>query len=328
MVLGARNAGFTKVYRAASQRGRGGAGRRNRAVRGRSLLSAIGGAVSGHGGKWRRRTQRARARRRRRTVHGDLADVRGQLGAKRALEIAAAGGHNSFARRAAGLRQNDARPPASLDSAADVAAEALDVTKIYSVAGLLGATPGSCARDRFAFRITRSSQAALVGGGAGQARRDLARASTACFFSTSCRSSRAARSKSCASRSKKGPSRSRARPERLPIPRVFMLVASMNPCPCGYRGTRNAECRCDDAAVAKYVSKLSGPLLDRIDLQIEIARVPFDDMVRLEGADVRRRFAGAFSLREIAALRSLRRNRDYGKCGDPAARHAYVLCAR
>ena len=56
-------------------------------------------------------------------------------------------------------------------------------------------------------------------------------------------------------------------------------------CPCGYRGMRNAECRCDDAAVAKYVGKLSGPLLDRIDLQIEIARVPFDDMVRREGAE-------------------------------------------
>ena len=56
----------------------------------------------------------------------------------------------------------------------------------------------------------------------------------------------------------------------------------MNPCPCGYRGSRGAECRCDDAAVAKYVGKLSGPLLDRIDLQIELARVPFDDMVRYE----------------------------------------------
>lgn len=68
-------------------------------------------------------------------------------------------------------------------------------------------------------------------------------------------------------------------------PARFQLVASMNPCPCGYRGTRNAECRCDDAAVAKYVGKLSGPLLDRIDLQIEIARVPFDDMVRYEGGE-------------------------------------------
>jgi magnesium chelatase family protein len=68
-------------------------------------------------------------------------------------------------------------------------------------------------------------------------------------------------------------------------PARFMLVASMNPCPCGYRGTRSAECRCDDAAVAKYVSKLSGPLLDRIDLQIEVSRVPFDEMARPEHAE-------------------------------------------
>jgi magnesium chelatase family protein len=71
----------------------------------------------------------------------------------------------------------------------------------------------------------------------------------------------------------------------------------MNPCPCGYRGTRTAECRCDDATVAKYVGKLSGPLLDRIDLQIEIARVPFDDMVRYDGAEhsatIRRRVIAA-----------------------------------
>ena len=69
------------------------------------------------------------------------------------------------------------------------------------------------------------------------------------------------------------------------FPAGFQLVASMNPCPCGYRGSRTNECRCDDAAVAKYVGKLSGPLLDRIDVQIEIGRVPFDDMVRLEGAE-------------------------------------------
>jgi magnesium chelatase family protein len=53
----------------------------------------------------------------------------------------------------------------------------------------------------------------------------------------------------------------------------------MNPCPCGFRGTRTNDCRCDDAAVARYVAKLSGPLLDRIDLHIDVARVPFDDMV-------------------------------------------------
>ena len=83
-------------------------------------------------------------------------------------------------------------------------------------------------------------------------------------------------------------------------PARFQLVASMNPCPCGYRGLRGAECRCDDASVAKYISKLSGPLLDRIDLQIEIARVPFDDMVRREAPNARRQFANASSPRALS----------------------------
>ena len=87
-------------------------------------------------------------------------------------------------------------------------------------------------------------------------------------------------------------------------PARFQLVASMNPCPCGYRGTRSAECRCDDAMVAKYVSKLSGPLLDRIDLQIEIARVPFDDMVRYEGGERSSRIRG-----RVVAARSRQRAR-------------------
>ena len=65
----------------------------------------------------------------------------------------------------------------------------------------------------------------------------------------------------------------------MTFPARFTLVASMNPCPCGFRGTRTNDCRCDDAAVAKYVAKLSGPLLDRIDLHVDVARVPFDEIV-------------------------------------------------
>jgi magnesium chelatase family protein len=58
-----------------------------------------------------------------------------------------------------------------------------------------------------------------------------------------------------------------------------MLVASMNPCPCGYRGSRTTDCRCDDATVARYIGKLSGPLLDRIDLHVGVQRVSFDELV-------------------------------------------------
>ena len=90
-------------------------------------------------------------------------------------------------------------------------------------------------------------------------------------------------------------------------PASFMLVASMNPCPCGYRGTRSAECRCDDAAVAKYVAKLSGPLLDRIDLQIEIRRVPFEEMVKQGAAETSATCARALKKRALVAIRTVLR---------------------
>src|SRR5579872_3854872 len=80
-------------------------------------------------------------------------------------------------------------------------------------------------------------------------------------------------------------------------PARFTLVASMNPCPCGMRGTRDADCRCDDAIVAKYVAKLSGPLLDRIDLQIEVGRITIDEMHKSPdtepSAQIRRRVVAA-----------------------------------
>ena len=94
-------------------------------------------------------------------------------------------------------------------------------------------------------------------------------------------------------------------------PARFQLVASMNPCPCGYRGTRSAECRCDDATVAKYVGKLSGPLLDRIDLQIEIARVPSTTWSGARTASVRRTSGRGSSRRASANARVSLRHRSH-----------------
>jgi len=79
------------------------------------------------------------------------------------------------------------------------------------------------------------------------------------------------------------------------------------PCPCGIRGTRTSDCRCDDAAVAKYVAKLSGPLLDRIDLHVEVARVPFDEIVAREGGEP----SNAIRAR-VERARAMQRER-YGK---------------
>ncbi|MGD0476152.1 MAG: ATP-binding protein, partial [Candidatus Velthaea sp.] len=87
-------------------------------------------------------------------------------------------------------------------------------------------------------------------------------------------------------------------------PARFMLVASMNPCPCGYRGSRTNDCRCDDATVAKYVAKLSGPLLDRIDLHVTVARVSFEEMVGGEAVE-----SSATIRRRVEAARDRQRQR-------------------
>jgi magnesium chelatase family protein len=71
----------------------------------------------------------------------------------------------------------------------------------------------------------------------------------------------------------------------LTFPARFTLVASMNPCPCGFRGDRASDCRCDDATVQKYLAKLSGPLLDRIDLHVSVSRVSFDELVHRGSAE-------------------------------------------
>lgn len=213
-------------------------------------------------------------------AHGDLRDVRGQLGPKRALEIAAAGGHNllfvgppgcgktMLARRLASIL-----PPMTSD-------EALEVTKIYSVAGLLPADAGIVRSRPFRLPHHTISQIALAGGGALAKPGEISLAHHGVLFLDELAEfSRHAIEVLRQPLEEATVTIARAA-GTFTYPARFALVASMNPCPCGHRGTRGAECRCDDAAVAKYLGKLSGPLVDRIDVQIEVGRVPFDDMVR------------------------------------------------
>ena len=239
--------------------------------------------------------------------HADLADLHGQAFARRALEVAAAGGHNlmmigppgagktMLARRLAGIL-----PPLSFE-------ESIEATTIHSVAGSCARASACSPSGRFARRITpfrtsRSSAAAARRGPAKSASRI-----TACCFSTRCRNSIAASSKRCVSRSKTAASPSRARCDRCVFPARFVLVAAMNPCPCGYHGDKKRECRCTPQQTARYHGRLSGPLRDRIDLIVEVDAVPITELT--EGpagepsAAVRDRVLAA---RERQSVRSVR----------------------
>ena len=230
----------------------------------------------------------------------DMADVRGHEGAKRALEIAVAGGHNVLmvgppgsGKTMLARRVPSIMPPLTLE-------EALETTRIYSVAGLID---GNIITTR-PFRSPHHSisDVGLIGGGSRFSPGEVSLAHNGVLFLDEM------------------PEFSRRTLEvlrqpledgfvvisragyKVKIPARFMLIGAMNPCPCGYFGYEHQKCKCTISQIKNYQSRISGPLLDRIDISIDVPNIPYDELQRKPPGEpsrsIRERVMGAREIQE------------------------------
>ena len=232
----------------------------------------------------------------------DFADVKGQESLKRALEIAAAGGHNVImigppgsGKTMLAKRIPSILPPLSLE-------EALETTEIHSVAGKMHYQDSLIAVRPFRAPHHTVSDVALVGGGANPQPGEISLAHNGVLFLDELPEFR--RSVLEVLRQPMEERRVTVSRAKMTVdyPASFMLVAAMNPCPCGYYNHPTIQCTCAPGAVKKYMNKISGPLLDRIDIQIEVIPVPFSELsVKQPGessAVIRQRVIAARKIQE------------------------------
>lgn len=214
----------------------------------------------------------------------DISEVKGQENAKRALSIAAAGGHNLLMSGPPGAGKSILAQAITSILPPPTTEEAIEITKIYSAAGL---NRGELITTRpFRSPHQTTSSVAIVGGGQNPKPGEISLAHRGVLFLDELPEFRRDLLEALRQPIETGTVNVSRAKKTLAFPAKFMLVAAMNPCPCGYFGDSEKECRCTAHEVFRYQKKISGPLLDRIDLQINVPRLKIEELQnqRTEGA--------------------------------------------